>query len=577
MAKAAKRVMRLAEWTERVPSTASKDPLGLANRVSQRLVDQLLFGMSGACRRARYYGYYTWAIHDVLSREQPASSEQVAGGIYWRDLAYMAACLLHHSGDEAVIAGVAGARKGAPFLRSAGDPVDLATLEHIESSSEGGFGLNFKGSILNLGLCRQVYTEEESDVLYEVSAAKPVRQLVDAIEGLVKPTRFYARYACSRGPIPREVLAELGQSLCLCLLPKRAAPDRDILRDMLFERLPGFEPPHSYRPESLRLMLHCADLCSSQDIPFVEWQFRCMIYFGQGYRQDEASVTNTPIGEPFEDIRNRWRIFFLHHYFSYALEGLLVVLLNVLSEAGEAGMAVDAVIDTLETGGFSQALRELLHGSSVSLAKTSLGQVLAEAIGEAPKRRGNSWDTVAANSPLSEELLEEYVDEQIRSSNANASAGCVLLLVLLLDRCARIEGTRYWNWALNATEDPQRDVCAPIMYLRLGGTTGEWQDLSIREFFRTVIARFVIEQHEMMVPEKKRGTAWLSWSDGLAFFENAFRGPSPGTSRFGTADQVLCDLGLLSYGDEGVPQLRGQAPTLISEMVADRETEADLR
>lgn len=38
--------IKLAQWTEKVSCTTSRDPLGLANRVSQRLVHQLLFGIT---------------------------------------------------------------------------------------------------------------------------------------------------------------------------------------------------------------------------------------------------------------------------------------------------------------------------------------------------------------------------------------------------------------------------------------------------------------------------------------------------------------------------------------------------
>ena len=77
--------IKLAEWTEKVNCTTSRDPLGLANRVSQRLVNQLLYGITAIGNRARYYSYSLWAIHDVMAREKPISHKELAEGIYWRD------------------------------------------------------------------------------------------------------------------------------------------------------------------------------------------------------------------------------------------------------------------------------------------------------------------------------------------------------------------------------------------------------------------------------------------------------------------------------------------------------------
>lgn len=91
--------------------------------------------------------------------------------------------------------------------------------------------------------------------------------------------------------------------------------------------------------------------------------------------------------------------------------------------------------------------------------------------------------------------------------------------------------------------------------------------MSVVDFLKLVFRRFVIEQHELMVPEKTRGTAWLNWMEGTVHFENAFDGPSPGASRIRTALQVLSDLGLLEFDGEDIPRLMDPANEIISEAV----------
>jgi hypothetical protein len=567
VAKTTAKQMRLAQWTERIPSQTSRDPLGLANRVSQRLVNQLLFGMTVTGRRARYYAYYAWAINDVVQREQPRSRKALEEGIYWRDLAYMAACLLHHEEEDFEVDGIAGIRNGRPFIRDAGDPLDLAKLEHIESSAEGGFGLNFKGSMLGLGLVREVYSEDGLWLTYELGESPAVRRMVEKVESAIKPTQFYHKYACSRRPVPRRLLRELGEAVCVCLLPRRSAAERDTLRDMLFERLPDFTPPESLRSNSLRFVLHFAEICASAGVHFDEDQFRRLVCFGQCHKtKRELTVKLRPQGE-FSDILNRWRVFFLHHYFSIGLEGLLIVTLDLLAKADMAGMTVDGLVSTLEKDGLSRFLNKAVAARGLTLDSTV--QNLLQAMYSVVPLPDDRWCDVPLKSLGSEESLAEQVEDQLPRSASSAAAGCMALLAATLVRSEGLLPTPYGRWALAQVEDLQRDITAPLALLWLDRPSGSWRHMTLRQFLHRLLHRFVIEQHELMVPEKTQGTSWLRWDEGLAFFENAFEGPSPGGSRLGTAQQALCDLGLLDFDDERVPRLWAPAKEIISEIAPD--------
>jgi hypothetical protein len=70
-----------------------------------------------------------------------------------------------------------------------------------------------------------------------------------------------------------------------------------------------------------------------------------------------------------------------------------------------------------------------------------------------------------------------------------------------------------------------------------------------------------------MVPEKKGGVSWLTYDDGYLFFQNSFDGPSPGSSRFGSARQIICDLGLMKLDDNDVPQLLPYSDVILSEIL----------
>jgi hypothetical protein len=563
--------IRLAEWTEKVTSTTSRDPLGLANRVSQRLVQQLLFGITAIGNRARYYSYSLWAVYDVMRREKPLSHKQLAEGIYWRDGAFVAACLIHHKAEGYEIDGAVGRNECSAYLRHAGKLIDLASVKHIESNPEGGFGLNYKGSLINLGFIRPVYTDEsQQDTVYEVSQQPAIVHMVSSFEQSIKDTTFYRKYACTRTPVPEDVLAKFGSKVCLCLLDKDTAPERDILRDVLFERIEDFHAPRSYRPSSLRLILYCAKRCSELRVPLSESQFRTMVYYSQYSSQpDESDVEakSITLNTGLDDIHNRWRWFFMHHYFSNALEGLFIIVLNTLSEYEDTGLTLDAVLSLLGSRDMTDCLGQIV-GSLAVRPETTVKAFLDRVFGKHSTGVDSPWELLSADSPVSEEQVVRGLADAINASRAEGVARCLVTLLVLLERCRRLEQDRYWGWALAASrEDPDRDISAPILYLHLKALRKDWLSMTLTEFLTLVIRRFVVEQHELMVPEKTAGTSWLTFDDGRLFYENPFDGPSPGSSRFGSALQTLCDLGLMRMIEDHVPQMHAFSNTILSEIL----------
>ena len=564
--------IKLAQWTEKVNYTTSRDPLGLANRVSQRLVQQLLFGITAIGNRARYYSYSLWAINDVMKRETPLSHSELVDGIYWRDSAFVAACLMHHKEDDYDLNGAVGKDKCSAYLKNVGDSIDLASIEHIESNSEGGFGLNYKGSLINLGFFKPVYADEsQQDIIYEVCKQPAVVDMLNRFEKSIKDTVFYQQYACHRQPVPREVLEEFGQKVCLCLLDRDSAPERNILRDILFERIEGFQAERSYRPSSLRLMLYCAELCSKLGVPFLEWQFRTIVYYNQYFSEYEGSVVKTEpvtLNPGLLDIRNRWRFFFMHHYFSNAIEGLLVIVLNMLSEYTETGLTIDGVVSLLKSDDITGHLGSLCGYDNIQFDRTTVGEWLAYVLENYSIDNNCPWTFLRAECPISEERIVDDLSSSIKSSNTEAAARCLTIILILLERCRRLEEDKYLGWAIRVSaDDPRRNISAPILYLYLKTLDRNWTDMTIEDLLKRIISRFVVEQHELMVPEKKTGTSWLTFDEGQLFYENSFDGPSPGSSRFDSASQIICDLGLMHLNDNHIPEMRPFSETILSEIL----------
>lgn len=562
--------IKIAQWTEKIDFATSRDPLGLANRVSQRLVHQLLFGITAIGNRARYYSYSLWSIHDVMSREKPVDYRELADGIYWRDSAFMAACLLHHKDDGYDLDGVIGKDKGSKYLAETSGKVDLSTIEHIESNSEGGFGLNYRGSLLNLDFFREAYYDDsQKEIIYEVSNQIAIRNMLELFENNITDTVFYQKYACSRKPVPRQVLEEFAERICICLLPEDSTPERELLRDILFERAKGYQPQESFRPDSLRLLLYCARKCSALNLPFSEKQFRTMIYYNEYLDQDNNSH---PIqyDKGTDEIINRWRIFFIHHYFSCSLEGIFVVLLNMLQESVDTGQTLDQIIQSLQDEDIAGAIEEFSGCEHIDVDKTTIGEFIRKTLGEQLFEESSPWKILKIENTANEENLLNHLRTSIRSSHVDATARCVITLIMLLERCSRLEKSKYWGWSINASKgDYTRSISAPIMYLYLKQHKENWHDFTLKELIRIIFSRFVIEQHELMVPEKTSGVSWLTYDDGYLFYENSFDGPSPGSSRFNSARQIICDLGLMNLDDNDVPQLSAYSGVILSELLEE--------
>jgi hypothetical protein len=552
------RLLQIAEWTEKVNSTASQDPLGLSNRVSQRLVNNLLFGITALGYRARYYSYYTWSIYDVINREKPANSQELADGIYWRDKTFTLACLLHHENDDYSISHVEGVREAKPFLLASKKNIKLIDLKHIHSNKEGGFGLNYKGSLIGIGFIKPIsFDEDQQDSTYKINDDQNIQEMIHSLNNVIKETSFYKDYACKRKSIPIEVIKELGDRICLCKLKEPSAPERNILRDIIFERKSNYSCLSSYRPQSLRWMLKCAHICSKRQLEFNEWQFRIMSYYEATFDKSKQLFSSISDIEDYQEIKSRWGIFFLHYYFSVALEKILGSVLELLCQNSNHFLHFDKLIKLIKKPEFSKVFNQYLKMKDFDFNKTNVKNIL---------------DHIATNDNLtvyknSEEDLRDIIMDNKSFSSIGQIAISILLLLKLYLRCQKLEATKFINWYLNAShEDADRNMSCIVMYLKINQKFQDLKTTTLQTFIEYILKRFIIEQHEIMVPDKKEGTAWLTYDNNIIYFENHHERPSPGSSRFEATKQVICDFGLLDFDENEIPVILPFSEKILSEI-----------
>ncbi len=128
-----------------------------------------------------------------------------------------------------------GSDNARPRAESGDDP--LARGLSIESA-KGGFGLYYRSPLVELGAVAHAGTPigaEQRPTPVEVllksdRALDLAHRFHEAIEG----TDYYERYERTEAPIPRAVLEELADRVCLCRLDEFTA-ERDAIRRLLFE------------------------------------------------------------------------------------------------------------------------------------------------------------------------------------------------------------------------------------------------------------------------------------------------------------------------------------------------------
>ena len=243
----------------------TQDPLGL-DRISNRLTSDMLTGIITLTTRARYYSFYVWAIKDVNDREEITKLTEFQNAFFERERAHTMACIAHEeSSSNGNHSDIQGSQKGRPKWRDSGAKVNLRGFRHL-GNRLGGYGYYYQNSIWSLGLTEQ---EQIRDTLTPLGM-----KLAEAFEKAISRTAYYKKFI-GKDAIPKSILKEYGSRCCLCLLPKKNAPDRNILREIIFGMNPEAQRVryHQNRQNTLALVLYDIFLLSQLSEPIDEKVF----------------------------------------------------------------------------------------------------------------------------------------------------------------------------------------------------------------------------------------------------------------------------------------------------------------
>jgi len=537
-------------WTRKIElSKRMMDPLGLA-RVSERITSDLLPGITTTTTVARNYSFYCWAIYDYLKKGNVRNRSQFADEIVRRENAFVLGCLLHHEKDDKFKTPI-GVNVGRRVLEKSKRVIRM-NFRVSKSDPEGFYGLYYRGPMNALGLIRK---GRRFDFL-----TKWGKQVALAYEKNIKQTKYYKKYV-KRKVISKSVLREYGKKACVCMLKKKTK-ERELLRKIfLSKNLSEATLEHSRR-DTLLTILKMIKKCDEKNVFFDDWVFRNIIFYSQFSDGKRCYKFNS---SKFEEIKERWRLFQFHEYFSYALETILHVFVKEL-KLREGGLTMDVFLEIVSD--YKKVIEEKL---SIKLKDKRMIDIINHILSlfECEEFGKNSSLIFDRKCTLFSKQNEENIIIEIenlieKDENSSDLIGlCVILLILLF-----IRFFHYYN-SFDKTYVWYRDISAGELGL-ISFTTeirGKINDFTLDDFLKYVLGSVISYHNFIAINKMTYGNDTFRFREisGRYFFVRDFE-PTWRSTKMNGVLGILEDLGLCTTSEES-RSITKDAQKILKEMV----------
>lgn len=583
MAKQHRATSTLIQWIKHVPTADVQDPLGTSLRGSTRLANRLLFCITSITPRARYFSFIPWCVLDFNRSERGKPyALGLRKAVFLREHALTLACIAHHDGQSCQGGSLVGSDKAILWYKQHAEGVaDFRKLNFVKNPALGAY-LN---SLANLGI---FVTEddrsesEETDEPAELTSddlelSVLGQQLAEQYDAALYGVEAVTEVASSRRRCPVPALKAWGYGGGLCELADVNAPDRELLRDIFFQRIPLDGKSHSVRRQSLLLLMSLARTLSDADWSFDQDAFNEAVYYGE--LRSEEEVTPITLPPVLADIGCRWRMFYFHYYMAVALEGLFSWLVMRLDGKGLAGESFEELVASLDDELVQRDIEELIDaplpkGFGRSSPRKLFGSVGIDAptlTTDASKRIDQE---VRSTHHLSEYLLDHLIRDGDHRYSPTGFAVSLLLMGTLLARYKQWETTPYGQWLANGATDPYLDLVPPLVQQGMERRFGDWWNTSWRDLGGFMLHRFVIQQHQAMSYEKTAtGNRCLLQVDGNKVMgTGTYDKIGIGNARFRSAVQVLTDLGLFCRNSDKEIELEAGGSRFLDQELAKETT-----
>ena len=546
----------LLRWSAAVKSADVQDPLGLGLRGSTRMASQLLHCITTLTPRARYYSFLPWAVYDANKRNP---TDKVEDAVRRRERALALGCVSLHEGQSCTGGSVVGSDGAAAWLKKGRDEINLRRIDPFTKT----VALNqYYRPLVDLGvfaaagdaLAGAETDEELGPTASDIQLTPLGAELASRLDGMLAGLSGTASIASKQGSCTVKSLTSFASRAGLCEIMGNRAPDRELVRDLLFAKRPMEGQAHPFRRRSLLLTLELCRQFSPGRWLLSEINFGNAVYFGT--LAHENSRFRVAIPDELHEIATRWRMFYFHHFMAVALEAMFAWLVTHVGDHGLAGTTIDAMVDGLARPQTKGSVGEAI---GVPLPRPFIEMTPAElfAIANVPggPHDGEASKAFDAAVTVTSRFSESEIERLLRGGEYRESpAGLALAMILLTTSMARyrrwVSGDYdKWLWQM-AKEDPRLDLVPPIILLGFDDRfQGRWWTTPFGDLARFTLKRFVADQH-VEVSYRKTATGMgekclLSIDGDRIRTTQSYTDIGMGNGRFRSAVRLLADLTLI--------------------------------
>lgn len=529
-------------WTARVDeSKGAEDPLGMT-RVLNRLLRDLLPGITTISPRPRYIAHHLWALKNTAENDNPSLRRELLDGLYDRErILLLAGVHYSRTDNEKSHTGFVGSSTASEILQADVDHVDLDFSFY--SNRGGSYDENYIGPMSTMGL-----VDTPADLAYEQPTDRG-EPIADAYEEMADETDL--QELAKKETISIETLDSIASRVSPAAVSDPESPDREPLRSLYL----GRNPPEAYkkqartRRDTLTLILYIAQL-EGDTVPLTANSLVNICYHEATMVDGNIIEANVPSG--LEDTAARWKALRCHDYFSFALESALSNWLSYLQRTDEADASLEEFKQIMKSEETYQLMSEQIGLDTVT-ADTPASEIV-----------GSLWPTATNNSisnsqpitgvPIDHSGSEYILDNKLQKAVSNSHRELIhatwpILLLSLSLRYESPEGSDAMAWAWMQSH-MQSDL-TPVRFKK-GLKERLSNGITIGELTDWVFDSYIINRANEIAAGKAKGD-----SASRGYFEKTptgwryVRSHAPGHwgARFDSAVSVCRDLALLNPND----------------------------
>ena len=552
-------------WIKQRPLSDATDPLGMNLRVGARLGAQLLYCITSATLRARYYSFLPWCMMRYRDSQRGAPGDPgMVDAVFHREKALAIGCVAHHEGETCARGGVVGSQKVVrSFAEFEGKGFTPSKVKLVQNPALNAYS----ASLLNLGLFKETAAEapakpgDDADDEASVTSWDDVEltdfgvDVANAYEAAVSGASASRQLDNPARALSWQRAAEWASVGGYCELATQVAPDREVLLDAFFCRRVRAVGSHKRRRQTLLLILALAKQLEDEGGGLHATAFMAAVYAGRVECGDRPIPTVVP--SQLGTIAARWKAYGAHVLMTTALQCLLSHVTSALQAIEAHRVSLVELAQTLSDPALEQAFVKhtgvKLPGRFGELTPASVNEALS--VGDLGRNKA--------------EIAYSLAQDRLRDIDiCGGPAGFALALTLaglVLEDYATWKDEDAGTWLAKSSNDDE-DVSPAIMLRRLEQRFGSWRHTPWQELTPYLLRKFVVGLHSNLAYQKQ-GRLFQLDGDQIRGNE-AFNDVWADFPRLRSALVILQDLALLEEDEEGGLCITGAGRTVLSDEIS---------